>query len=100
MADHRGLSTSMFKTTFDVRWDPEDHSFRLEAGPDGCPLLDDGQCSVHPVKPIQCRTFPFWPELLPHPQRMREQCEGVGRSDGEWFSWARMRRLAQGRGST
>ena len=29
-----------------------------------CYFLKDGGCSVHPVKPVQCRLFPFWPELV------------------------------------
>jgi Fe-S-cluster containining protein len=29
-----------------------------------CPFLDSGGCSIHPVKPVQCRLFPFWPELV------------------------------------
>jgi uncharacterized protein len=29
-----------------------------------CHFLKDGGCSVHPAKPVQCRTFPFWPELV------------------------------------
>ena len=29
-----------------------------------CYFLHGGGCSIHPAKPIQCRTFPFWPELV------------------------------------
>lgn len=30
-----------------------------------CPfLVKDVGCSIHPVKPTQCRLYPFWPELL------------------------------------
>lgn len=29
-----------------------------------CMFLKDGGCSIHEVKPTQCRTFPYWPELL------------------------------------
>ena len=29
-----------------------------------CHFLHDGGCSIHPVKPTQCRIFPFWPELV------------------------------------
>lgn len=31
-----------------------------------CPFLTGSGCSVHPVKPVQCRTYPFWPELVTH----------------------------------
>lgn len=39
-------------------------------------------CAIHDVRPMQCRTFPFWPEHLESPrawQRLGRQCEGVGR---------------------
>jgi len=29
-----------------------------------CPFLGERGCSIHPAKPVQCRTFPFWPELI------------------------------------
>src|SRR3989442_1776575 len=25
-----------------------------------CPFLEKHGCSIHPAKPTQCRTFPFW----------------------------------------
>jgi hypothetical protein len=29
-----------------------------------CPFLLADGCSVHEVKPLQCSSFPFWPEIL------------------------------------
>jgi len=29
-----------------------------------CFFLKGGGCSIHAVKPVQCRAFPFWPELV------------------------------------
>jgi uncharacterized protein len=29
-----------------------------------CPFLLADGCSVHPAKPLQCSSFPFWPEIL------------------------------------
>lgn len=35
------------------------------SSPGGCVFLDPfGQCSVYPVRPVQCRTYPFWPSLV------------------------------------
>lgn len=32
---------------------------------DACVFLNEqGRCSVYEVRPKQCRTFPFWPELM------------------------------------
>lgn len=33
-----------------------------------CVFLQGGLCSVHEVKPVQCRTWPFWEELLESPE--------------------------------
>ncbi len=35
-----------------------------EEGDYDCVMLDDGKCRVYEVRPVQCRTFPFWPENL------------------------------------
>jgi len=40
-----------------------------------------GSCSVHPVKPVQCRTYPFWPELVEYRdvwQHEAKKCPGIG----------------------
>jgi len=28
-----------------------------------CQFLVNGKCSVYPARPMQCRTYPFWPTL-------------------------------------
>jgi Fe-S-cluster containining protein len=47
-----------------------------------CPFLESNGCSIHPAKPTQCRTFPFWPELVGTPsewQRTAKYCPGIGK---------------------
>jgi uncharacterized protein len=39
-------------------------------------------CSIHPAKPTQCRTFPFWPELVENPVSWKatsRYCPGIGK---------------------
>lgn len=39
-------------------------------------------CSIHDLRPTQCRTFPFWPENLRSRaawNRVAKECEGVNR---------------------
>ncbi len=39
-------------------------------------------CSLYGARPMQCRTFPWWPEHLASPrawQRAGRSCEGIGR---------------------
>lgn len=60
------------------------HYYEIDV-PEGsaCPLLTkDGRCSVHDIKPRQCRTYPFWPELLESKEAWDSEelyCEGINR---------------------
>jgi len=41
-------------------------------------------CSVHSVRPAQCRTWPFWPENIENERAWRrtaKSCEGIGQGD-------------------
>jgi Fe-S-cluster containining protein len=29
-----------------------------------CMFHVENRCSIHPVKPTQCRIFPYWPEII------------------------------------
>ena len=47
-----------------------------------CSFLEAGGCSVHPAKPLQCRTFPYWPELVGNTKNWKmtgEWCPGIGK---------------------
>lgn len=59
------------------------HSRRLRKPGRGkqCGFLKDKRCSIHPVKPVQCRLFPFWPELVESRAEWNsagEWCPGIG----------------------
>ncbi|MBA3974759.1 MAG: hypothetical protein C0504_11155 [Candidatus Solibacter sp.] len=46
-----------------------------------CQFLTSNGCSIHPVKPEQCRAYPFWPEILAsHDRWLAESaaCPGIG----------------------
>ncbi len=56
----------------------------IRIDPDGrCALLGkDMRCRVYAQRPLQCRTYPFWPELVDNRsswQREARRCEGIGR---------------------
>lgn len=60
----------------------EDGERVLAAGCDErCIFLDaGGQCRVYPVRPLQCRTYPFWPEVADSARAWRREarrCEGI-----------------------
>lgn len=49
-----------------------------------CHFLRDHGCSIHPAKPTQCRTFPFWPDLLGSGRAWNgaaAYCPGIGVGD-------------------
>jgi Fe-S-cluster containining protein len=49
-----------------------------------CMFLRDGGCSIHAVKPVQCRTFPFWPELVGSKREWKKTarwCPGIGKGE-------------------
>jgi Fe-S-cluster containining protein len=59
------------------------HQMRFRKPPDKqCPFLENHGCSIHPAKPTQCRTFPFWPELVESRaewSRTARYCPGIGK---------------------
>jgi hypothetical protein len=47
-----------------------------------CHFLQDGGCSIHSVKPTQCRIFPYWPELVESRREWKKTaryCPGIGK---------------------
>lgn len=47
-----------------------------------CHFLEESGCSIHTVKPTQCRIFPYWPELIEDKKEWRKTaswCPGIGK---------------------
>ena len=98
MAVHLKMSLEEFSESFQVLYDPASEQPVLEAKEGkGCPLLDaDRQCRVHAVKPSQCRTFPFWSELLDDERawlEARRDCPGMDAPDGRLYSTEEIRKI-------
>lgn len=91
MAIHMGIDIDAFRVRAKVAWVSELGGWTIDATDgEGCPLLEpDGGCAVHPVKPAQCRAFPFWPEMLDNAcvwEESKSFCEGLDAPDGHLFS--------------
>ncbi len=49
---------------------------------EACVFLDEGKCNIYPVRPEQCRTYPFWLENLKSRLRWKHtagDCPGIGK---------------------
>lgn len=79
MASYLDLSTDEFRRRFCVEGSD---GLRLANAPDKpCLYLREDGCSIHEVKPLQCRTFPFWPEHVRNKRswkRLSQFCPGIG----------------------
>jgi Fe-S-cluster containining protein len=54
-----------------------------------CIFLKDRKCQIYPVRPKQCRTFPWWPQLLKSEQEWLEAsqfCEGINHPNAPLIS--------------
>ncbi|MDQ7051411.1 MAG: YkgJ family cysteine cluster protein [candidate division KSB1 bacterium] len=76
-----------------------DKSWRLAERPDGaCVMLDEqDRCRVHAARPKQCRSYPFWPEILANEFTwILEKGTCPGLDVGEYFSRDRIERILKG----
>lgn len=62
-----------------------------------CILLKDGKCTVYEQRPLQCRTFPFWPQNIIAKERWngtQEECPGIG--EGRHYTMEEIESIAMG----
>ena len=72
LADHLELPRERFLTQYT---DVEEGRTFLKIDSPECTFLDGARCGVYAARPLQCRTFPFWPENL----RTRKRWQSLGR---------------------
>ncbi len=48
-------------------------------GDHACIFFDDEikGCSIYPVRPLQCRTFPFWDQYKTDKEEVKKECPGI-----------------------
>ncbi len=69
---------------YDKKYWLKDHVYR---GEKAC-IFFYGKCVIYPVRPVQCRTYPFWPTILSSEKTWdaEEQfCEGINK--GKKYSY-------------
>ena len=80
MAEFLAMTPAVFERRYVYR---TRNRLRLRVPRDSqCSFLRGEGCSIHPVKPTQCRIFPFWPELVESRREWNKTaryCPGMGK---------------------
>lgn len=54
-----------------------------------CVFYKDKLCTIYPVRPTQCATYPFWPALLESEEAWEKEamfCEGINHKEADKIS--------------
>lgn len=81
MAKHLGLTTATFTRTYCEKTNGAWHLIEKKGQPD-CRFLKDKRCGIYEARPEQCRSWPFWPEVMGAKQWTKDVksfCPGVGK---------------------
>lgn len=83
MADRLGKSFEAFARHYLRR---SGMRLALVDGPNGdCVFLKDGKrCTVYDIRPVQCSTFPWWPEVVRDQDSWNDEkrhCPGIGNGE-------------------
>jgi len=81
-AEYLGMTPAAFEAQHVVRYRRVLRLRKPARGDDNCRFLKADGCSIHEVKPTQCRTYPFWPSLLVSKANWTLEgtfCPGIGK---------------------
>jgi len=81
IAEHLELPLREFRKVYTTR---DDGWLVMKMDKPDCPFLQGARCTIYPVRPVQCSTFPFWAENLRSPaawKRRQGFCPGIGVGD-------------------
>jgi len=81
--EHLGVGKPWFKRHYIAHLTHNMFTLRLVNGQ--CVMLDKkGKCRIYPLRPTQCRTYPWWPEILKNKSSWKNEarhCEGINTGD-------------------
>lgn len=84
ICDHLGLSRSWFRRHYLMRLPDGELSLRMRETGECIFLQENGRCGIYDARPVQCRTYPFWPDVMASEKTWREEaarCEGIDRGE-------------------
>ena len=93
IADHLKMDRESFELQYVRRYASGRVSLKERSNYD-CILLDDHGCAVYPVRPKQCRDYPFWPELMKSKRAWsaeKKHCPGI--DDGDLHAAPKITRI-------
>lgn len=79
IAEHENTTTETLIDTCQL--EPRSGEWWIRLRGRVCPFLVNDRCSIQSVKPRQCATYPFWPEILQNDETWSaeaEHCPGIG----------------------
>lgn len=83
-AAYLNLTAAEFEARYVIRYRRVLRLRRPPPGQDHCHFLKEDGCSIHAVKPTQCRTYPFWPSLVENQVAWDIEaafCPGIGKGE-------------------
>jgi Fe-S-cluster containining protein len=66
-----------------------------------CIFFTPAGCQIYPVRPLQCRTFPFWDDIISSPENWQAasyRCPGIG--SGRLYSRKEIEAINKGEQTT
>jgi len=77
------IDEEIFKSSFLIK---VGYKFSLKEKPYkngfACVFFDKG-CKIYPVRPLQCRTFPFWDYFKTKVDELKKECPGIIEGDDD-----------------
>ncbi len=64
-------------------------AFRFTGEDEHCHFLKENKCSVHPARPFQCRSFPFWQMMVSSKKNFdnyTKKCKGLQVLKGKFYT--------------
>lgn len=88
ISQHLGISVSEFLNDYTRLIDGK-RSLIEDNKTYDCVFLKNNQCSIYSLRPLQCRTYPWWPNNLRSKQDWEEAskwCEGINHEESDNIS--------------
>ena len=95
---HLGISREDFLRDYTKAVEDRVSLLDVEKNNWDCVMLKNGKCSIYAIRPMQCRTFPFWPRNIASKSDWREldnHCPGLNK--GRLFSKNEIEAISMGK---